>query len=290
MEPKPLFSILIANYNNGCYLQEAIDSVLVQDYKNLEIVIVDDGSSDDSFGIYDKYKDDARFNIILNKENHGVGYTKRRCVDMAKGEICGFVDPDDKLSVKDAITIMVNAHLEHPKVSMVYSGYYQTDENLAVEQEIHGMDISVFGSGLESCTWPFKHFVSFKKAAYDKTTGVDAIMKRAVDYDLYYKLEEVGDVLHVDKLLYNYRRNAHSVSLNEGEYKSRVWHSYACVEAMKRRGLTDERLMLFPVEDALKREYNKGVEHGKHTKTYLLGKTISSPFLLMTRLFKGHRK
>lgn len=286
MEQKPLFSILMANHNNGCYLQEAIDSILLQDYPKIEIVIVDDSSTDNSFEIYEKYRYDSRFNIILNKENHGVGYTKRRCVEMSKGEICGYVDPDDKLSVKDAITIMVNAHLEHPEVSMVYSGYYQTDENLVVEEEIKGMDISVFGSGLESCTWPFKHFVSFKRAAYDKTAGVDALMKRAVDYDLYYKLEEVGKVLHIDKLLYTYRRNAHSVSLNEGEYKSRAWHSYACVEAMKRRGLTEERLMLFPVEDALQNVFNKGVKHGKNTKTYLLGKTILSPFLLMTRLFK----
>lgn len=50
----PLVSILIANYNNGCYLQEAIDSVFIQNYDNWEIIIVDDKSPDDSYIIYDK--------------------------------------------------------------------------------------------------------------------------------------------------------------------------------------------------------------------------------------------
>ena len=88
-----LFSILIANYNNGRYLQEAIDSVLAQTYTNWEIVLVDDKSTDQSFEIYEKYKDDYRFRFFYNDQNMGCGYTKRRCVSMAKGDLCGFLDP-----------------------------------------------------------------------------------------------------------------------------------------------------------------------------------------------------
>ena len=67
----PLFSILIANYNNGRYLQEAIDSVLAQTYTNWEVVIVDDKSTDNSFEIYEKYKDDPRFHVCFNDVNRG---------------------------------------------------------------------------------------------------------------------------------------------------------------------------------------------------------------------------
>ena len=69
MEKLPLFSVLIANYNNGCYLQDAIDSVLAQNYDNWEIVIVDDKSTDNSFEIYEKYKNDGRFHVFFNEEN-----------------------------------------------------------------------------------------------------------------------------------------------------------------------------------------------------------------------------
>lgn len=289
MKQSPLFSVLVANYNNGCYLQETIDSVLEQDYGNWEVVIVDDKSTDNSAEIYDKYKDDDRFHVFYNEKNMGAGYTKNRCVQMANGEICGFVDPDDKLAEKDALEVMVKAHLANPDASMVYSGYYQTDENLVVIKEVHGTDIMDANSALELCSWPFCHFVSFKKCAYNKTVGIDTMMKRSVDYDMYYKLEEVGRIIHLDRVLYYYRQNLHSISLNEGEYKSRVWHSYACVEAMKRRGLTDERLMLFPIEDALRIVYKKGVEHGKQTKTYKVGKAVIKPIEWIRRIIGGKR-
>lgn len=290
MEKEPLFSVLIANYNNGCYLQEAIDSVLSQDYGNWEIVIVDDKSTDNSSEVYERYKDDSRFHVYFNEKNMGAGYTKNRCAKMANGVICGFMDPDDKLAVEDALAVMVETHLANPDASMVYSGYYQTDENLNVIKEKHGTDIKDANSALESCSWPFRHFVSFKKSAYDKTVGIDTLMKRAVDYDMYYKLEEVGRIIHIERLLYYYRQNPHSISLNDGEIKSRVWHSYACIEAMKRRGLKDEKLMFFPIEDAFRIAYVKGAEHTKQTKTYKVGKVIMKPFELFIKIVKGNKK
>ena len=94
---QPLFSVLITNYNNGRYLQEAIDSVLAQTYTNWEIILVDDKSTDNSFEIYEKYKDDGRFKIYYNEVNMGCGYTKHRCAELASGELCGFLDPLSQL-------------------------------------------------------------------------------------------------------------------------------------------------------------------------------------------------
>lgn len=130
---QPLFSILIANYNNGCYLQEAIDSVLAQTYPNWEIVLVDDKSSDDSFEIYKKYKEDKRFHIYFNEENKGCGYTKRRCAELAQGELCGFLDPDDKLT-PDALEVMVNEHGARAECSLVliFSGFIRGNRMLIV--------------------------------------------------------------------------------------------------------------------------------------------------------------
>lgn len=283
MEKYPLFSVLIANYNNGCFIKDAIDSILEQTYLNWEIVIVDDCSTDNSIDIYKQLETDPRIHIFFNEKNYGAGYSKHRCVEMAKGEICGFVDPDDLLADKKALEIMVQAHQDHSDASMVYSGYFSTDENLVVLEERMGTPLCGI-SALESCSWPFKHFVSFKKERYDMTVGIDPMMKRAVDYDMYYKLEEVGKIIHIDKLLYFYRQNSHSISLNDGVYKSRAWHSYTCVEAMKRRGLSDEKLMLFPIEDALRREFRRGVEHTKKTTTYRIGLLFIRPFKILKRL------
>lgn len=284
MTSSPLFSVLMANYNNGRYLLDAVNSVREQSYDHWEIVIVDDGSTDSSEDVFKTLLDASRIRIFRNEKNHGAGYTKRRCVELAQGELCAFVDPDDVLSDKDALAIMVQAHRDHPDASMVYSGFYDADENLVVTGERRG--IPLFGvSALESCTWPFKHLIAFKKEKYDRTGGIDPLMKRAVDYDMYYKLEEVGEMVFIDKVLYCYRHNSNSISLNNGEYKSRAWHTYTCVEAMKRRGLTDEKLMLFPIEDALQKEYKKAVDHMKATKTYRIGEAVLRPLKWFRRLF-----
>lgn len=284
MERTPLFSVLIANYNNGCYLKDAINSVLSQSYTNWEIIIVDDYSTDNSGVLYKELESNPQIHIYYNDKNMGAGFTKRRCAELAQGDICGFVDPDDLLAEKDALEVMVRVHKENPNASMVYSGYYLTDEKLVIERAVPGTDL--YGqSALESCSWPFRHFVSFKKEKYDLTAGVDPLMKRAVDYDMYYKLEEVGSIIHIDRILYLYRQNSHSISLNDGVYKSRAWHSYSCVEAMKRRGLTDEKIMLFPIEDMLVKEFGKGVAHAKTTLTYKVGEVVLSPLKLF-RIFK----
>jgi glycosyltransferase involved in cell wall biosynthesis len=123
MDSKPLFSVLIANYNNGCFIEEAIDSVLVQTYTDWEIIIVDDGSIDNSRAILEKYREDNRIKIYYNDKNRGCGYTKRKCVELADGELCGFLDPDDAIT-PDAIAIMVDLHMKKEDCSLIYSTCY----------------------------------------------------------------------------------------------------------------------------------------------------------------------
>lgn len=286
MENPPLISILIANYNNGCYLQEAVDCIQRQKYDNWEIIIVDDGSVDDSEKVYDELKNDCRIRVLRNEVNRGVGYTKRRCVDNASGEICGFLDPDDVLVGEDALSIMVQKHIENPGASMIYSGMYRGDEQLHIVRESPGADIEKGSSGLEMRSWPFHPFLTFKMSFYRKTEGIDSFMRNAEDYDLYYKLEEVGEVIHLNMMLYIQRNHPNSISLNANSYKAAVWHSYACIKAMKRRGLIDESLMLFPVENALDKAYRKGYEKATSSRVYRLGLFFASPFLFLKKLWK----
>lgn len=283
---KPLFSVLIANYNNGCYLRDAIESVISQSYTNWEIVVVDDCSTDKSDLIYAAYKEDPRFIIVFNEVNRGVGFTKNRCVENANGQICGFLDPDDVLCSKDALSIMVKAHQDNPGASMVYSNMYQTDEFLNMAKEYPAVSIGEKSSALETRSWPLHHFLSFKKDLYQKTGGIDSQMRRAVDYDMYYKLEEVGSIVHVEDYLYKQRCSPRSLSLNDNAYKAAVWHSYTCVQTMKRRGLKDESLMLFPIEATLHREYLRGCEKILSSRIYRLGKAIVSPVLFFRNLWR----
>lgn len=220
----PLFSILIANYNNGRYLQEAIDSILTQTYLNWEVVLVDDKSTDDSFVVYERYKDDGRFHIYYNDVNRGCGYTKRRCVELANGELCGFLDPDDKL-LSNALEVMVQQHENKPQCSLIYSTLYlwvpSTDSKTILEA-VGAM--AKDGDFLISSTKIVSQFAVFKKPFYDRTLGIDEALLSAVDFDLYVKLEEVGKLYFVDEPLYYYRQgNSNSISIGSSEMKKKAF-------------------------------------------------------------------
>lgn len=235
---QPLFSILIANYNNGRYLQEAIDSVLAQTYTNWEVILVDDKSTDKSFEIYEKYKDDIRFHIYYNDENRGCGYTKRRCAQLANGELCGFLDPDDKLVTK-ALSVMVGAHDSHPECSLIYSTLYLWDDIKDTKTILDAVGPMAEGEDfLVSTQKIVSHFAVFKRSYYEKTEGIDKTLQSAVDFDLYVKLEEVGELCFVDEPLYCYRlNNPSSISIGNEKNKNSAFRNKnrASLEAFCRR-------------------------------------------------------
>lgn len=225
IETGPLFSILMANYNNGQYLQEAIDSVLAQTYTNWEIILVDDKSMDGSRAIYDQYAADSRFKVYYNDKNRGCGYTKRRCAELATGELCGFLDPDDAL-LPTALEVMVKAHADHPECSLIYSTCYRysgdRDEEMPVWDLVGEIpadkDMLIYRQKIVG------HFTSFKKKAYDASPGMNPFLKADVDRDLYLLLEEHGRVLHIPMPYYLYRvNNAASISIGDDIREDRTY-------------------------------------------------------------------
>ncbi len=97
-----LISIIVPVYNVEQYLKECLDSLISQTYKNIEIIIVDDGSTDKSGTICDKYaKKDNRIKVV-HKENGGVSSARNTGISIANGEYITFVDSDDYI-YKDAI-------------------------------------------------------------------------------------------------------------------------------------------------------------------------------------------
>ncbi len=83
-------------YNRACLIERAIKSVLKQEYPNWELIISDDGSTDNTKKIVSKYLSDDRINYISYKENKGVNYARNRAIEKATGDIIIFLDSDDE--------------------------------------------------------------------------------------------------------------------------------------------------------------------------------------------------
>jgi glycosyltransferase involved in cell wall biosynthesis len=111
----PLVSVLIANYNYAKYVGEAIESALKQTYSNLEIIVCDDGSKDNSCEVIETYvQKDSRVKLI-RKQNGGVSSALNATYQESKGQIICFLDADD-IWMKDKLQVMIAAFRSNSKV------------------------------------------------------------------------------------------------------------------------------------------------------------------------------
>ena len=285
MNDNPLFSVLIANYNNGKYLMDAIKSVYEQTYTHWEIILVDDASTDNSHELYKELEKDERIRIFYNDENHGCGYTKRRCAELANGELCGFLDPDDAYTF-DAIEIMVEEHSQSDEISLVYSNLFYCDDKLNIMSiSQHQCSLSEGKTFLEYGNGAISHLAVFKREAYLQTCGIAPDMKRAVDHDLYFKLEEVGHIKYVPKPLYYYRQGTGcNISLGENSLPALFWDYVAMIDACRRRNKSIEDLVLPRFIDFILK-YEKQLNSVYSSKTYKLGKMITMPYKVIKQIF-----
>lgn len=94
----PFFSFIIPVYNIEKYIEECVDSILSQNFKDFEIILVNDGSTDNSLGICQEFLEKDKRVILINKKNEGLAETRNKGLNVAKGKYVVFVDGDDYIS------------------------------------------------------------------------------------------------------------------------------------------------------------------------------------------------
>lgn len=120
---KPMVSIIVPVYNAEKYLKRCVDSILNQEYRDFELLLADDGSTDLSGAICDEYAvQDSRVHVI-HKENTGVSDSRNVCMDMAQGTYLQFLDSDDWIT-PDATRLFVRMATEYD-CDMVISDFYR---------------------------------------------------------------------------------------------------------------------------------------------------------------------
>lgn len=141
---QPLVSIVVTCYNYEKYVGEAIESALRQTYKNLEVIVIDDGSTDNSLEVINRFNSKLR---VISRKNKGIVYTRNEALRVAKGDFLCFLDADDYFD-NDYIEKMLvvaqrhNADIVYPNWRVFGDEEYikefkDFDLQLLIEQQIH---------------------------------------------------------------------------------------------------------------------------------------------------------
>ena len=121
MVKQPDIDIIIPNYNKAKYLNQCLDSILSQTYKNWKIYLVDDNSHDDSAKIFKKYENIDNINFFLLKENKGPAFCRNYAIDKSSSEFIAFMDSDD-FWPKDKLKNQINEMLKND-YNFTYTDY-----------------------------------------------------------------------------------------------------------------------------------------------------------------------
>ncbi len=210
----PKVSICIPTYNRREYLKETINSILAQTYKNYEIVIVDDGSTDGTEDMIKKLDFPVTY---YWQENAGDAAARNKLIELAKGEYMSFIDSDDLL-IPNAIERMVNAMEAETEDVIVYGSYFRIDQNGNIygkcKRKLHSGNITehLFETILVHACGSM-----FPKKILKEPIVFDTSLKVCSDYDLWLSLSLNYRFISLDHPTFKRRRHLNNLSISSFE-------------------------------------------------------------------------
>lgn len=230
-------SIIMGIYNCARTLPEAVDSILNQTYTNWELVMCDDGSSDNTYEVASEYKAKYPDKIVLlkNEKNMGLNATLNRCLEAAIGTYIARMDGDD-ISLPSRLEKEIGFLNEHPEYAIVSCPIIYFDENgdFMSGKGNGEPDISSFCKGTPFCHAP----CMVRREAYEAVNGYTeaANRLRVEDWDLWIRMYAKGyKGYNLDERLYKMRddRNAYS----RRKFKYRINEMRVSASAVNKLGL-----------------------------------------------------
>lgn len=232
MEAPERVSIVLPTYNGAKYLQQSIDSCLNQTYKNIELIIVDDGSMDDTPDIIKSYQDE-RIKCIRHKINRGLPRALNTGFAMATGEYLTWTS-DDNYYAEDAIESMVALLQINKKIDFVYANYYVINGDGAVLQSVSVGPSKNLKE--ENCIGPC---FLYRRKIYEVVGEYNPNAFLAEDYEYWIRVFKRFRMQKLEKFVYWHR--LHSQSLT-GQYAAeakscadQIRYHYFKIHAITRR-------------------------------------------------------
>ena len=203
LENKPLVSVIMPVFNRKDTILNAIYSVLNQTYSNIELIIIDDYSTDGTRTLLNSFIN-ANFKIILHEENKGSSYARNTGLKKAQGKYIAYLDSDNEWDER-YIETMVGAFLELPDADAIYSGQLLYDK---FDSEPYGMRFGSFNKSLLlNNNYIDMNCFCHDKKIFNEIGGFDVNLKRLVDWDFILKITESFKIYSIPVLLSKYYLN-----------------------------------------------------------------------------------
>lgn len=186
---KVKISVIMSVFNNEEYLNESIESIILQTYKNFEFIIVDDASTDQTSGILKEWlSKDRRIKVITNKENMGLTKSLNRAIQIAGGEYIARQDGDD-VSLPERFEKQIEFFQKNPEIKILGTfGYIIDKQGDILGKEILSTSFQTIKKEFIKRN-PLMHTsVMIKKEVIDKVGGYDETFKTSQDYELWSRL------------------------------------------------------------------------------------------------------
>lgn len=208
----PKLTVYITNYNYGRYIRQAIESVLHQSFQDFELLIIDDGSTDNSKEIIEDYADHSQIKVIY-QQNKGLNITNNIALRLSTGQYIMRLDADDYL-MDSALEKMINRLEEDETLGLVFPDYYLVDQHNTITAEVQRHD---FGKEVGLLDLPAHGACTMiRNQCLKAVGGYDESYSCQDGYELWIKFITRFKVSNIKEPLFYYRRHGDNLTTNEG--------------------------------------------------------------------------
>lgn len=243
MKPGSLVSVVIPTYNRACTLRRAVESVLGQSYENLELIVVDDASTDDTKAVLSSI-DDPRMRVIAHDLNKGFAGALNTGVRNARSDYLAFQDSDDEW-LSDKLSKQVAAFADAGDkciatycIKVVYGRDQSRKYGVRRVVCVPGPDeIELSGNlhrRLQTNNLVSTQTIVCSKRAYEQVGGFDEKLKNSVDWDFVSRISEIGELAFVDEPLVMTYIQGDSISTLS---RAALYSQFIIANKMKRRAV-----------------------------------------------------
>ena len=236
----PLVTVYLVNHNYSRFIRKSIESVLAQTMKSFELLIIDDGSTDNSREIISKYEAYPNISVIFQR-NKGLNVTNNIALRAARGKYIIRLDADDWLD-ENALHVMSSAMERDPEIGLLFPDYYMVSESGQVLEVVRRHDFSEVTLHDQpahgACTMA-------RRALLQEIGGYDESFRCQDGYDIWLRFIAHAKIRNINLPLFYYRQ--HNSSLSKNEIKILDTRSKIIQKRIAEKSINHSALVVIPV-------------------------------------------